>query len=340
MSFASDGYWKPLALATRTDSKADGRSEGAGTHAEVKASDTDVSLHLPHVAPRRRRAIASEHGEGEGHMKSKEFDDDFVRFFSQHLVALNVACDGPGSVQAADAYSCFVLEIGGDCFLVTAGHSLKALYAELPKRTGVRASLFDGWRRDASQAPIPFDLLGAARFAVDEDGLDLGVIHLPPLLVRNLRANDIKPFDEKGWRDPPPSSEMVRYAVIGLPDQFIERETMKSGAVRVSVNPTFVYLEGVNAPDDMKRSFPCFYGKLADNLYNANAGVSLEDMAGFSGGPIIGFSKRSPGDATLRYHLIAVQSAWRRDHRVVVGPLMSVVAAGLEDSIKSGAMRE
>ena len=270
-------------------------------------------------------------------MGSKEFDDNFVRFFSQHLVALNVACDSPGGVQVADAYSCFVLEIGDECFLVAAGHSLMALYAELPKRTGVKASLFDGWMRTASQEPIPFDLLGATRFVVDENGLDLGVIHLPPLHVRNLRANGIKPFDEKGWREPPPSSEMVRYAVIGLPERFIERETMKSGAARVSVNPTFVYLEGVDAPEDMKRSFPCFYGKLPDKLYNPNAGVSLEDMAGFSGGPIIGFSKRPHGDGELRYHLIAVQSAWRRDHRVVVGPLMSVVAVGLEEAITKSA---
>jgi hypothetical protein len=266
---------------------------------------------------------------------SREFDDKFVRFFSQHLVALNVACDGAGGVQVADAYSCFVLEVRGDCFLVTAGHSLQSLYAELPKRTGVKASLFDGWARTARQEAIPFDLLGATRFVVDENGLDLGLIHLRDLHVRNLRANGIRPFDEKGWRDPPPASEMVRYAVIGLPDQFIERDATESGAVRVSVNPTFVYLEGVDAPEGMERPFPCFYGKLADNIFNPNADAALEGMAGFSGGPIIGFSRR-PGNATeLRYHLIAVQSAWRRDHRVVVGPLMSVVAAWLEGAIRS-----
>jgi len=187
----------------------------------------------------------------------------------------------------------------GDCLLVTAGHSLQALYAELPKRTGEKASLFDGWKRTASQEPIPFDLLGATRFVVDDNGLDLGLIHLRDLHARNLRANGIKPFDEKGWRDPPPASEMVRYAVIGLPDQFIERQTTESGAVRVSVNPTFVYLEGVDAPEGMERPFPCFYGKLADNLYNRNAGIALEGMAGFQwrsdGGPFAGAAPFHPG---------------------------------------------
>jgi hypothetical protein len=271
-------------------------------------------------------------------MRSKEFDDEFVRFFSQHLVALNVACDGPNGTQVADAYSCFVLQLGGDCFLVTAGHSLKGLYSELPKRTGVKASLFDGWKRTASQQPVPFDLLGATPLIVDEEkGLDLGLIQLAQLHVRNLCANGIKPFDEKGWRDAPPPSEMFRYAVIGLPEQFIEREVTPSGAMRVSVNPTFVYLEGVDAPEDMKRSFACFFGKVAGNIYNPNAGVSLEGMKGFSGGPIIGFSMRPHGHGEVRYHLVAVQSAWRSDLRVVVGPLMSVVASSLEDAIRSAS---
>lgn len=262
-------------------------------------------------------------------MGSKEFDDRFVRFFSQHLVALNVSCDGPDGVRLADAYSCFVLEIGGNCFLVTAGHALKDLFAALPKMTGVKANLFDGWKRSASQVPLPFDLLGATPFIADEEkGLDLGLMHLAPLIVRNLRANGIQPCDEKGWRNPPPPSEMIRYAVLGLPDQFIKRETMASGAVRVLVNPTFVYLEAVDAPEDMRRDVPCFYGKLAENLFNGNAGVTLEGMKGFSGGPILGFSRRPDGSGELRYHLIAVQSAWKRELRVVVGPLMSVIAAG------------
>lgn len=85
----------------------------------------------------------------------------------------------------------------------------------------------------------------------------------------------------------------------------------------------------------MRKPFPSFYGRLADNLYNPNAGVSLDGMAGFSGGPIIGFAKRENGEPA--YHLVAVQSAWRRDHRVVVGPLMAAVAAQLDREIAASA---
>ncbi len=267
--------------------------------------------------------------------RSAQFDDAFVRFFSRHLVALNVAWDGPDGARRAAACSCFVVEMSGLWVLVTAGHILKELSEDLPKVTGVRSSLFDGWAPAASQLPVPFDLLAADRYVVDEDGFDLGLVLLPWLVAQNLHANRIVPFAEVGWRNPPPPEALFRYAVIGLPEQFITRES-RADEVRVAVNPTFVYLNRVEPPDDMRKPFPSFYGRLADDLYNPNAGVSLEGMAGFSGGPIIGFAKRENGE--VAYHLVAVQSAWRRDHWVVVGPLMAAVAAQLDREIAASAV--
>jgi hypothetical protein len=265
---------------------------------------------------------------------SAQFDDAFVRFFSRHLVALNVAWDGSDGARRAAACSCFVVEINGFWVLLTAGHILKELSDDLPSVTGVRSSLFDGWAPTASQLPIPFDLLAGDRYVVDEDGFDLGLVRLPWLVEQNLRANRIVPFAETGWRNPPPTETLFRYAVIGLPEQFITRESTED-SLRVAVNPTFVYLNRVEPPTDMRKPFPSFYGRLADDLYNPHAGVSLEGMAGFSGGPIIGFAKRDNGE--VAYHLIAVQSAWRRDHRVVVGPLMAAVAAQLDREIAASA---
>ncbi len=266
---------------------------------------------------------------------SAEFDDGFVRYFSRHLVALNVAWNGPDGARRAAACSCFVAEMSGYRILVTAGHILKELSEELPKVTGVRSSLFDGWAPTASHLPIPFDLLAADRYVVDEDGFDLGLVLLPWLVAENILANGIVPFAEVGWRNPPPPEALFRYAVIGLPEQFITRESSADG-VRVAVNPTFVYLDHVEPPDDMRKPFPSFYGRLADDLYNPNTGVPLEGMAGFSGGPIIGFAKNEAGE--VKYHLVAVQSAWRRDHRVVVGPLMAAVAAQLDHEIATSAV--
>jgi len=208
-----------------------------------------------------------------------------------------------------------------------ARNTLKDLYSALPKCHRVECSLFDAWHKSASRDPIPFALLEAKHFVVDdEDGLDLGLVHLEPMHQRMLRENGIQAFEEKARRNPP--RDMLRYAVIGFPDQFIERRATSSGFVQLSVSPTLVYLEGVAPPPEMAKPFPRFYGKLPDRLYNQHTGASLDGMKGFSGGPILGFKMNSEGQ--MKYFLVAVQSAWRPDLRVVVGPLMSVVAAELD----------
>ncbi|HXL34358.1 MAG TPA: hypothetical protein VN953_05530 [Gemmatimonadales bacterium] len=57
------------------------------------------------------------------------------------------------------------------------------LYAELPKRTGIRVNLFDGWKQTASQEPIPS--IFSARLATSWTRMgsfaERGWRHLPPL---------------------------------------------------------------------------------------------------------------------------------------------------------------
>ena len=59
-------------------------------------------------------------------MGTARFDDGFVRFYMRHVVALNVECDMPDDTRGRDVYSCFVLEMMGEWFLVTSGHGLKS----------------------------------------------------------------------------------------------------------------------------------------------------------------------------------------------------------------------
>lgn len=253
-------------------------------------------------------------------MGTPEFDDRFVRFYMRHVVALNVECDMPNGTRGRDVYSCFVLEMWGEWFLVTSGHGLEKLRTGLPKLNNVRCSLFDAWRPGASQAPIPFPLLDARTLAVDVDGLDLGLVHLDELFCRALRANGIVPFIESTWRKPPPGMRI--HAVVGFPEQFIFR-----GGQTAAVLPTFVYLEAVDAPPEMSKPFPRFYGKLPQTLVNPHTGANLTDMDGFSGAPIIGFRVK---DEQVSYFLVAIQSRWRRDLRVVAGPLLPAIADWLD----------
>ncbi len=266
-------------------------------------------------------------------MGTPERDQEIVQFYMQHVVALNIAYDKPDGKRTREACTCFVLEILGDWFLVTAGHILEDRYAALPHCKNVESSLFDAWHPRASRLPVPFPLLDATHFAFydKEFGLDIGLIHLEPFYVRQLKANGVKAFDETAWKNPP--REMIGYALIGLPDQFIKQRTTSGGAVTVSVLPTVIYLKAVDPPPDMKTPFPRFYGKLPDRLVNPHTGASLDEMSGFSGSPIIGF-KVNP-DGQMKYWLVAVQSGWHRGHRVVAGPLIPAIVAWLEAQARS-----
>jgi hypothetical protein len=203
---------------------------------------------------------------------------------------------------------------------------LKKLHAVLPERKNVRCSLFDAWHKKASRIPIPFPLLDARHIAVDFDGLDLGLVHLERFFRRQLQSNGIQAFIESTWRSPP--TDMIRHAVIGFPEQFIDR---RENAARVL--PTWVYLQAVDEPPDMAKPFPRFYGRHAERLVNQHTGAVLTDLDGFSGAPILGFRRHHDGQVT--YFLIAIQSGWRPDLHVVAGPLMPAIAKWIGSQIGS-----
>ncbi len=255
-------------------------------------------------------------------------DDGFVRFFCQHLVALNVACDQPDGTRVRDLYSGFLLEVRGRTFFVTAGHALKPLYDYvLPNRQNVEVTLWDAWHPAASRFPVPINLEDAGHVAIDEhDGLDLGLVELHEVQVRALRANGIRAFDETAWREPPP--DLDAFAVVGLPEALFRRPDATSGAPALAVVPAMRGFRKTLAPHGLEKRFPCFYGQVPDAT-PASVGDVQGKMVGFSGGPILGFRARSDGTAP-KYFVVAVQAGWWPKLGVVYGPLTSVVASTLE----------
>jgi hypothetical protein len=267
-------------------------------------------------------------------MGTPGLDDRIIAFYLQHVVALNIAWDDAKGERQRRVYSCFLLEVGGEWFLVTAGHSLKDLYYSLPKLRGVECNLFDAWHKGASRVPVPFPLLEAQHYLIDDDqtGLDLGLVHVESHFRRMHAKNGIRAFDEKAWRNPPPEKLLPRHALVGFPDQYTQRQVAADGSVHLAVRPSLLYLERVAPPMEMLKPFPCFYGKLPDRLENEHTGETLDDIAGLSGAPILGFMES--GEGQLKYFLVAIQSAWRRDLRVLRGPMMSILAEDLDKEMR------
>lgn len=247
--------------------------------------------------------------------------DEAVEFFSRHLISLSISYriknEGAAAQPRFSASSGTLIETGGRVFYLTAGHVISDI-EEAEKNPAIEvlnAVLADNFGSDRkSDLPIPFVLSATSRYFVDDEilGLDFGVIELAPYYVRLLKANGAVVLTEERWNRQSNVS-FDKFAMLGLPQEFIsERITEEGQAV---VMPTMFSLERIEAPPDAKATtYTRFVGKISNDL-------PLRSVKGMSGGPIFGFRT----EPELRYWIVALQSTWRRDDRVVFGcPLPTI----------------
>jgi len=264
-----------------------------------------------------------------------------VTYLSKHLVCLAVnyvALDADGRpVDQVQFLACsgFVVVFHGSWFFVTAGHILKEDLDENVEAGRLRiinTAFADYFGPDArANMPTMFDYSETERFYVDDRafGLDLGVMYLRPYLQRHLEANGVMPVSEENWL----RQHQVAFdgfAVLGFPSQFVTSVPQKGDFGQEAlalVQPTLVFLEKLAAmPEGVEESdLPWFIGK-------AKLRGGLTSMKGMSGAPILGW-RVSPGQQ-LRYWIVALQSRWLPERRLVLGCPVPVFMGILEDSFQ------
>lgn len=249
-------------------------------------------------------------------------------FFLPHLIALHVRFDlGPGTKEQANALTCFVIELDDSWFLITAGHILNGLDQLLTHGGRIHESqLFDGWSGRSTQAPaVPFNYAEATRFYVDDDdGIDVGVIALPPFLRRSLVASGVQPVRQALWTNPPESPD--RLVVVGLPSALMKDRTAPPDHKSLSVEPVIMLLEPCEEPLEMKKRFRRLYGQFTAPSPDNPGRAMLSDIDGLSGGPVFAF-KIHPDNA-IKYWVIGIQSSWMPELRVLAfSPLNDFVSA-------------
>lgn len=252
---------------------------------------------------------------------------EMVEFFCRHLVGISVRYkhktpedEGDRPRFSASSGTLIIIE-RVMCFL-TAGHVLQAL-DELRSSEKVEimsAALVDtlGAKR-ISNIPIPFDLKNAGLYYIvdDEAGLDFGVIALEPHYVRLLVKNGVVALTEANWA----SQHTVNfdaYAMLGLPTEFTSERVSPSGSGQIA--PTMFGVTKLPAPPERRRTttYPLFVGQL-------DPALELKSVEGMSGGPIFGFQLGPDGN--YRYWIVALQSSWERDTRIVYGCSVPVFAS-------------
>lgn len=234
-----------------------------------------------------------------------------LALFQRHFVALRVTVSKPGTADQSETYSCFVLSVDDEWFLVTAGHCLDKLTRAQKAGFKVTADLFDGLGINAKfRTSVPFDYEGAEPVSLDEFGADYGVLHLNYIYRKQLEANGLVPIDERGWLLRPSNYAPLAYLLLGIPEKLTQR-TGSAMRYWCSVNQIKELPERPDYIDEPR--VPTLYGTIT--LQD-----DIDSISGMSGGPI--FSMQLDGDGQLKYWLHALQSGWWPTERVIGAPLI------------------
>jgi hypothetical protein len=229
------------------------------------------------------------------------------------------------------ACSGFVVLFHGSWFFLTAGHVLKEHLDGNVKEGRIRimtSSLADYFGPDAKVfRPTAFDYEGTERFYIDnrELGLDLGVMYLRPYFQAHLAANGVVPIEEGNWLRQHEVS-FDSFGLLGLPSEYVTsgRRAGDFGEEQLgTVQATLVSVEKLEEmPEGIEESnLPWFIG-----LIRAQEG--LASVRGMSGGPIFGFQVGA--DQRLRYWVVALQSRWYPQRRIILGCPVPVFMGILE----------
>jgi hypothetical protein len=211
------------------------------------------------------------------------------------------------------------LFVEGALYFLTAGHVLKAL-RELRDNEDVaieNASLADvfGHKR-VSDTPIPFDLRSAHLSFIDDEemGLDFGVIPIGPHHARLLQKNGMVALTEENWIRQG-EAEIEGYTMLGFPAELVSERVSDSSTVHIEVAIFGVQRVELDR-DERKTVYPRFVGQLGQNL-------PFKSIEGMSGGVIFGFQSQPQ----LRYWVVAIQSSWERQTRIVYGCSLPVLGS-------------
>lgn len=254
---------------------------------------------------------------------------ELVKLFYKHIIPIGFRCDKTGKPLHTFIVTSFVMSVAGKWFLITAGHCLRDIEANIigDGYTISQCHLIDYIGLDAThKKPIPFDFLNARYEYCDVEGFDYGIIFITDYYKALLERNNIHPLNEEVWKKQ--RTKVDFYMLLGVPSEL----TKIDNNMNVQFMPSMYSVEPI---DERPEGFPetdapVFYGKVI-----IEGGVSR--IEGMSGGPIFGFHEDEKGQ--LKYWLIALQSSWLPEAHFIKACRTSLFGLFLEEMVvkmKSG----
>ena len=262
----------------------------------------------------------------------------FLQFMSRHLVALVGEVelfDGKAHqwIRRVSAISGFVLALHDTWYWLTAGHCLQRLDRGLRDKT-LRISnghFMDYFGAGAShRVGLPYAYeLGDGRYLHRPDlGLDFGLLKIGELMRKGFESNGVAAISRANWLEQA-SIQFLHYKMLGLPSQTIDNSTEvnSDGRINADIQPVMIAIDHLNPqqmPDPPADTW--FSGRIHPE-------ANIEDIAGMSGGPIFGFLRMENGG--WGYKIVAVQSRWQPETRIVFGCSVPLFAEAVHKTLAS-----
>ncbi|WP_155122439.1 hypothetical protein [Burkholderia ubonensis] len=244
--------------------------------------------------------------------------------FSRHLVAWG-CWDRTPEVLAANegkpylrSFSGFVISIRGTSWSVmTAGHVIE----DIRELVRLGHDLYD-WYVDDSPiqrppeglpVPLSWDIESVGHLHNEAKGFDFALIPLAPLEQAALESNKVRPITEVEIADPY-AEDFDRWYLLGLPDATArpdhQRQVVAKNFFGLPVDPLPRRPEWWDTESNPE--FEMKYGML---MPIGDEDIDGLDIAGMSGGPIIGL--RETEDGTGEWKVIGIQSGWMKGRRAI-----------------------
>ena len=273
---------------------------------------------------------------------SGDRDNELLELFCHHLVGLTWyegTADSNGEyVKPPTPFlgSGFVIQIGEDFWLATAGHIFKDHDKRMAKPAAKYSTpfLFDYWSPESTVPdPLRYDFFDDSTSLAfvsysETEGLDFALIQMPELIGKAL-SKTIKPFRRIDWVEGA-KTKFDFHAVLGIPIARAQVTcTSKDGktTTKTAPIPELIFLDEVEWPHPKieKTEQPQFVAKLHERS-------DISTVEGMSGGPILGFKREG---SQIRYYPVAIQSRWNPKRRIVVGCPLDLVGNRFETFIET-----
>ncbi|HUW95521.1 MAG TPA: hypothetical protein VMW58_07015 [Anaerolineae bacterium] len=255
----------------------------------------------------------------------KPTHDDLVGFFMRHVVPVFFTFQKEDEPPKTMMMTAFVLSVGKQWFLVTAGHGIDCVKRIATEQGYATAAcyLIDAIRAGAKhREPIPFAYARSHPTQLSKSkSFDYGVMALSPYYRELLEKNDVEALSEEVWKCEPSNPDF--YVLLGIPGELVEVK-----AEHLQVAPVLLTVERVDKRPDgfCETEVPRFYGRI-------RLEGEISSIKGMSGGPIFAFEQDAQGQ--LRYWLVALQTSWLRNSHYIAGCPTRVLGQALEEFLVS-----